>query len=98
MNSSSDHNKEYLRVRPIYEEEYVRKVYDSIAKQWHGTRYVWPKVKFIERQPKDLYLHIGCGNGRTGLPAPTYVADTVLVRLQHRALKICNGFGQEVRC
>ena len=80
MNSSYDQNNEYLKGRPICEEEYVRKVYDSIALQWHGTRYKpWPKVaKFIERQPKDLYLQIlVVGTGKIGRPAPTCAVDTV---------------------
>ena len=78
VNSSYDHNN--LKGRPICEEEYVRKVYDSIALQWHGTRYKpWPKVaKFIERQPKgSLFADIGCGNGKIGQPASTCVVDTV---------------------
>ena len=53
--------------RPFCEKEHVQSVYDSIAAQWHGTRYKpWPKVAaFIERQPKgSLFGDIGCGNGK----------------------------------
>ena len=53
------------------EKEYVKNVYDSIASQWHGTRYkAWPKVEsFILSQPKgSLFGDIGCGNGKN-LPA-----------------------------
>lgn len=96
INSSSD---EYLKVRPICEEEYVRKVYDSIAKQWHGTRYKpWPKVaKFIERQPKgSLFADIGCGNGKNWAACTELCGGySIGSDFSMELLKICNGLGQE---
>ena len=57
--------------RSSLETEHVMKVYDTIADQWHGTRYKsWPKVaEFISRQPPgSLFGDLGCGNGKN-IPA-----------------------------
>ena len=63
----NDNNENIWSHRPFCEKEHVQKVYDSIAAQWHGTRYKpWPKVaEFIKRQPKGSFFgDIGCGNGK----------------------------------
>ena len=83
---------------PFCETEHVQKVYDSIAKQWHGTRYKpWPKVAaFIERQPKgSLFGDIGCGNGKNWF-ACVDQGYGVGSDFSMALLNICNGMGQEV--
>ena len=53
---------------PFLEREHVMNVYDSIARQWHGTRYrAWPRVAhFVHTQCPNgsLIADIGCGNGK----------------------------------
>ena len=51
--------------------EHVRRVYDAIAHQWHGTRYKpWPRVaEFIATLPlRATVCDVGCGNGKN-MPA-----------------------------
>ena len=53
--------------RSPMETEHVQKVYDTVAEQWHGTRYkAWPKVaEFVLRQrPGSVIGDLGCGNGK----------------------------------
>jgi tRNA (uracil-5-)-methyltransferase TRM9 len=55
------------RLTPAIEVEHVRKVYDSIAEHWHGTRYkAWPRVQsFIAAHARGaLFADLGCGNGK----------------------------------
>ena len=55
------------RALPAVEIEHVQKVYDSVAREWHGTRYrTWDGVeKFIAKQSRDsLVADVGCGNGK----------------------------------
>lgn len=53
---------------PDVELEHVRKVYDAIAPQWHGTRYkAWPKVAtfcLMHCGPGSIVADVGCGNGK----------------------------------
>ena len=47
--------------------EHVQRVYDSIATEWHGTRYrSWPRVEeFVLSLPRgSLIADLGCGNGK----------------------------------
>ena len=55
------------RRTPALEIEHVRRVYDAIALQWHGTRYkAWPRVAaFVaEQRAGALIGDFGCGNGK----------------------------------
>jgi hypothetical protein len=66
--------------RSALETEHVQKVYDTIADQWHGTRYKsWPKVaEFISKQPMcSLVGDLGCGNGKN-IPACNNVSSLPL--------------------
>ena len=52
---------------PALEIEHVRRVYDAIAQQWHGTRYkAWPRVKaFVDAQREGALVgDFGAGNGK----------------------------------
>ena len=52
---------------PDVEREHVQKVYDIVARQWHGTRYrAWTRVEaFVRKQPPGcLVADVGCGNGK----------------------------------
>ena len=54
-------------VMPEIEARHVKDVYDSIAKEWHGTRYKsWPRVEeFVLSLPRgSLVADLGCGNGK----------------------------------
>ena len=86
--------------RPFCEKEHVQSVYDSIAAQWHGTRYKpWPKVAaFIERQPKgSLFGDIGCGNGKNWMACVELCGGyNIGSDFSMELLKICNGRDQEV--
>lgn len=56
---------------PSIEVEHVRRVYDRIARKWHGTRYkAWPRVEaFVRERPRgSLIADVGAGNGKN-LPA-----------------------------
>lgn len=47
--------------------QHVQRVYDSIAAEWHGTRYrSWPRVEeFVFSLPRgSLVADLGCGNGK----------------------------------
>jgi len=65
INLVTDHN---TLNTPSIEIEHVRKVYNSIAKQWHGTRYkAWPIVaEFCKTHCNNgkIVADIGCGNGK----------------------------------
>ena len=51
--------------------EHVQRVYDSVAEQWHGTRYkAWPRVEAFIRDQTGLIGDFGCGNGKN-LPSCT---------------------------
>jgi alkylated DNA repair protein alkB family protein 8 len=56
------------RAVPSVEIENVQKVYDAVAKQWHGTRYrAWSGVEdFVNRKVSRgaLVADVGCGNGK----------------------------------
>eukprot|EP00965_Chrysotila_dentata_P041417 1373492-Pleurochrysis_carterae.AAC.2 len=46
---------------------HVQSVYDSVAHEWHGTRYkAWPRVvEFVNTLPRhSLVADVGCGNGK----------------------------------
>ena len=52
---------------PLLERQHVQQVYDTIAQQWHGTRYkAWPRVEaFVHSLPAhSLIADLGCGNGK----------------------------------
>ena len=52
---------------PEIEARHVKDVYDSIAREWHGTRYKsWPRVEeFVLSLPRgSLVADLGCGNGK----------------------------------
>jgi SAM-dependent methyltransferase len=76
----------------------VQRVYDSIAHEWHGTRYKpWPRVaEFIQRQPRGtLFADAGCGNGKNWAACAERgyaLGSDFSVEL----LKICRGLGHEV--
>ncbi len=64
---------------PDVEVEHVQKVYDSVASQWHGTRYkIWPKVEeFVVSKPKgSFFADVGCGNGKV-MPACNSVGYSI---------------------
>ena len=56
------------KVIPRVELENVQRVYDAVAKQWHGTRYrAWSGVEdFVNRMNLRgaLVADVGCGNGK----------------------------------
>ena len=57
----------FVNKMPEVEREHVQKVYDVVARQWHGKRYrSWPAIeKFIAKQPSGaLVADVGCGNGK----------------------------------
>ena len=68
-------NAAIVRSIPSVEIENVQRVYDAVARQWHGTRYrAWSGVEsFVRRVAARgaLVADIGCGNGKN---APAVVA------------------------
>uniref|UniRef100_A0A7S4ESV5 Methyltransferase type 11 domain-containing protein n=3 Tax=Chrysotila carterae TaxID=13221 RepID=A0A7S4ESV5_CHRCT len=56
-----------VEVMPLLERLHVQSVYDSVAHEWHGTRYkAWPRVvEFVNTLPRhSLVADVGCGNGK----------------------------------
>jgi alkylated DNA repair protein alkB family protein 8 len=56
---------------PELEVEHVQRLYDRIARSWHGTRYkAWPRVEAFARavSRSSLIADVGAGNGKN-LPA-----------------------------
>lgn len=50
-----------------FEQKYVHNVYDTIAEEFHHSRYaLWPCVtQFLDTLPeKSVVLDVGCGNGK----------------------------------
>jgi len=94
---------------PAVEVEHVRKVYDCVAEQWHGTRYkAWPRVADFVREvcsePGALVGDIGCGNGKNAgacFEAGSFcVACDIslkLVEIAHRETRdmACDAFGAD---
>jgi len=84
-----------IRKTPRVERDHVHKVYDSIAPQWHGTRYKsWPKVQaFIESKGKGtLFADVGCGNGKN-IPACNSVGQAIGSDTSVELLKISTSRG-----
>ena len=82
---------------PAVELEHVQRVYDSIATQWHGTRYqAWPKVdQFVAAQPRGSLLgDMGCGNGKN-LPACNAVGFGIGCDLSGALVQITASLGFE---
>jgi alkylated DNA repair protein alkB family protein 8 len=86
------------KVQPSLENEHVQKVYDTIAAQWHGTRYKpWPRVaEFIAAQPKGAFIgDLGCGNGKN-IPACCEKGYGIACDFSKGLAKICGSLGFEV--
>lgn len=85
------------RVTPVVELEHVKRLYNTIAEHWHGTRYKpWPRVaEFIEKQPKGALIgDIGCGNGKN-IPACNQVGVGIGCDLSSELVKISVSMGAE---
>ena len=85
---------------PEVEREYVQKVYDVVAKQWHGTRYrSWPAIeKFVANQPKDGFVaDIGCGNGKNMHDVIKGGGTVIGMDFSYGLIKICAEQGFEVQ-
>ena len=62
-------NRKNVGVIPSVELENVQRVYDAVARQWHGTRYrAWSGVEdFVTKKCAArgaLVADVGCGNGK----------------------------------
>ena len=82
---------------PELEREHVQKLYDTVAEQWHGTRYrPWPRVaRFIAEQPEgSLIGDIGCGNGKN-MPACGDRGFVLGCDFSIRLVGICRERGEE---
>ncbi|EOD04293.1 hypothetical protein EMIHUDRAFT_434315 [Emiliania huxleyi CCMP1516] len=87
-----------LASQAALEEQHVRRVYDAIAWQWHGTRYkAWPRVvEFVRSLPHgSLVADLGCGNGKlapacaeSGLAAVGCDFSSELVRIAAREMRM----------
>ena len=84
---------------PDVEREHVQKVYDIVARQWHGTRYrAWTGVEaFVRKQPPGcLVADVGCGNGKN---IPEVVAGGGIALgsdFSRGLIEICRDTGYEV--
>ena len=83
---------------PELEREHVQRLYDTVAEQWHGTRYrPWPRVAtFIDDQPEGALIgDIGCGNGKN-MPACRERGFVMGCDFSVRLTEICRERGEEV--
>ena len=86
-----------LRLPPI-EREHVQNVYDTVAEQWHGTRYrPWPRVaEFVRGLPAfALVGDLGCGNGKNAPPCNER-GFALGCDFSERLVEICARNGLEV--
>eukprot|EP00237_Pycnococcus_provasolii_P001605 CAMPEP_0119193164 /NCGR_PEP_ID=MMETSP1316-20130426/3425_1 /TAXON_ID=41880 /ORGANISM="Pycnococcus provasolii, Strain RCC2336" /LENGTH=349 /DNA_ID=CAMNT_0007188417 /DNA_START=226 /DNA_END=1275 /DNA_ORIENTATION=- len=75
----NEHNKHALT---SIEREHVMAVYDTVAEQWHATRYKpWPKVvDFVQTlPPRSLIADVGSGNGKHAAAATKLGHEVVCV-------------------
>lgn len=81
-------------ITPSIEIEHVRKVYDTIAKQWNSTRYKsWPIVADfckIHCNHGKIVADIGCGNGKMASDICNDGAFAIACDTSHELIKICN--------
>lgn len=87
-------------LRPDVEREHVVNVYDSIAADWHATRYkCWPKVEaFVKSHPAGTFFgDIGCGNGKV-IPVCEKVGGVIGCDISIGLLEICQEKGFETLC
>ena len=101
-NDDNDDDKNISDVNrmPEVEREYVQKVYDVVAKQWHGTRYrSWPAIeKFVANQPKNGFVaDIGCGNGKNMHDVVKGGGTVIGMDFSHGLIEICAEQGFEVQ-
>ena len=93
-------NSSIVNKMPEVEREYVQKVYDVVAKQWHGTRYrSWPAIeKFVANQPKNGFVaDIGCGNGKNMHDVVKGGGTVVGMDFSYGLIEICAEQGFEVQ-
>ena len=98
--NEDDKNISDVNRMPEVEREYVQKVYDVVAKQWHGTRYrSWPAIeKFVANQPKNGFVaDIGCGNGKNMHDVVKGGGTVIGMDFSHGLIEICAEQGFEVQ-
>lgn len=98
--SSSMNGSEKVNKMPKVEREYVQKVYDVVAKQWHGTRYrSWPAIeKFVANQPHNGFVaDVGCGNGKNMIDVIKGGGTVVGMDFSCGLIDICAEQGFEVQ-
>ena len=86
------------RATPAVEREHVRDLYNTVADDWHRTRWkAWPRVtQFVASlDVGSVIVDVGCGNGKN-LPACDEVGFGVGCDISSSLIQICRQRGFEV--